>query len=328
MKKPKIKLPPEAQAVVDAFDRESSEYLLSLEKPYAPPQRLYHYTTAAGLLGILESGKVWLTDVKDANDSSELIHGVGLAADELVSATKNSSPEVQKFAELAQQLAPMVRENQHFHVCCLSPDGDDLDQWRRYGEAKGFVVGFDGPLLVSQFLAQTLDRGGTLAFDIDYDDELLRNRAHGLIDLVLPHIHWARKYTDPWAKFGAAIGASMQELSVILFGGLMTIAYTHKHHGFKGERETRLLELTGSRGPGDRMRSRLRGLKFLPYTEYEWARAGQALPLLSIRSGPAVNRADGMEFMQECARRFRNRFHVPDAQVIAFDHSKQPFVVV
>jgi hypothetical protein len=33
-----------------------------------PPPIIYHYTNDAGLRGILESGKLWLTDIFDLND--------------------------------------------------------------------------------------------------------------------------------------------------------------------------------------------------------------------------------------------------------------------
>jgi hypothetical protein len=35
-----------------------------------------HYTSAAGLLGILESGKLWLSDVRHLNEPCEMIHDV------------------------------------------------------------------------------------------------------------------------------------------------------------------------------------------------------------------------------------------------------------
>jgi len=39
------------------------------------PDLLYHYTDANGLLGILESKEIFLTQSDYLNDSSELIHG-------------------------------------------------------------------------------------------------------------------------------------------------------------------------------------------------------------------------------------------------------------
>ena len=35
-----------------------------------PPPLIYHYTNDAGLRGILETGKIWLTDIRNLNDPS------------------------------------------------------------------------------------------------------------------------------------------------------------------------------------------------------------------------------------------------------------------
>ena len=38
----------------------------------APPDLLWHYTNAAGFLGICRSGKLWATNTEYLNDASEL----------------------------------------------------------------------------------------------------------------------------------------------------------------------------------------------------------------------------------------------------------------
>jgi len=48
----------------------------------SPPELLYHYTTASGLLGILEKKALWATDVGYLNDYME----VELSIDELIDA--------------------------------------------------------------------------------------------------------------------------------------------------------------------------------------------------------------------------------------------------
>jgi hypothetical protein len=44
-----------------------------------PPPLIYHCTDDAGLRGILETGKFWLSDIFNLNDPSELKHGYSLA---------------------------------------------------------------------------------------------------------------------------------------------------------------------------------------------------------------------------------------------------------
>jgi hypothetical protein len=50
----------------------------------APPETLHHYTTAAGLIGILRSKSLWASDCRFLNDRSELVYGHNLVKDYLV----------------------------------------------------------------------------------------------------------------------------------------------------------------------------------------------------------------------------------------------------
>jgi hypothetical protein len=47
-------------------------------QPAVVPELLFHYTNAAGLLGILDSARLWATNYRFLNDSSEIGHGVSL----------------------------------------------------------------------------------------------------------------------------------------------------------------------------------------------------------------------------------------------------------
>jgi len=47
------------------------------------PKHLYHYTSQKGLLGILQSKKLWMTNILYLNDSSEFLYTVDLVKTEL-----------------------------------------------------------------------------------------------------------------------------------------------------------------------------------------------------------------------------------------------------
>jgi hypothetical protein len=71
-------LPEDMHAEVGKFDAAADEIIQSIGRALnarEPPPIIYHYTNDAGLRGILESGKLWLTDIFDLNDPSELSHG-------------------------------------------------------------------------------------------------------------------------------------------------------------------------------------------------------------------------------------------------------------
>ena len=47
------------------------------------PDILYHYTSQKGLLGILQTKKLWMTNILYLNDSSECIHTIDLLKSEV-----------------------------------------------------------------------------------------------------------------------------------------------------------------------------------------------------------------------------------------------------
>jgi hypothetical protein len=70
-------LPAQLRAEIGEFDAAADETIRSIGRTLdarEPPPIIYHYTNDAGLRGILESGKLWLTDIFNLNDPSELSH--------------------------------------------------------------------------------------------------------------------------------------------------------------------------------------------------------------------------------------------------------------
>jgi hypothetical protein len=43
-----------------------------------PPELLFHYTNASGMLGILDSSRLWATNYRFLNDASEIAYGMAL----------------------------------------------------------------------------------------------------------------------------------------------------------------------------------------------------------------------------------------------------------
>jgi hypothetical protein len=61
------------------YEREATDVLqtfINTVEAKPPPSMLFHYTDAAGLRGIVESGKLWFSDIFGQNDPSELRHGL------------------------------------------------------------------------------------------------------------------------------------------------------------------------------------------------------------------------------------------------------------
>lgn len=123
----------------------------------AVPERLWHYTTTEGLLGIIGSRKIWATDAMYLNDSRELLEGADRLAWEAGNAvgdpTPNPSPVRRLWLELHATLggdAKVKLPAQGPYVTCFCSESDLLSQWRGYASGSGFAIGFAGERLKAQ----------------------------------------------------------------------------------------------------------------------------------------------------------------------------------
>jgi Protein of unknown function (DUF2971) len=124
---------------------------------------LFHYTSAGGLRGILESRCVWATDAAFLNDASEITYAgrqLELHLDNLVKALTMENPEhgsVERYrlAVMGSALDALVKFNDPgeyapsssyvsdgaTYVSCFTERPDQLSQWRGYG-GRGYSIGF------------------------------------------------------------------------------------------------------------------------------------------------------------------------------------------
>ncbi len=71
-------IPDDMAAKLAEFNRRAQEIIVGFVagvEALPPPSVIYHYTDDVGLRGILESGTLWLSDIFNLNDPSELSHG-------------------------------------------------------------------------------------------------------------------------------------------------------------------------------------------------------------------------------------------------------------
>ncbi|MBL8383020.1 MAG: DUF2971 domain-containing protein [Burkholderiales bacterium] len=122
----------------EVSERQAAWVSAWLSRQGEPPRGiLYHYTTAAGLLGILASGKFWATHLNYLNDPTELDYGVGLVRGAL-----HAEANRRKSGAVAALLATTARNFNPFgllnaYAVCFCEQGDQLSQWRGYGNTGG-----------------------------------------------------------------------------------------------------------------------------------------------------------------------------------------------
>lgn len=120
-----------------------------------PKDFLYHYTTTEGLIGIITSGQIWLTNAGFLNDSQEITYGAKRAGlrlrnrAEKLRATPNDCETNRHIAEHLEAIATSIESinapgNERFefpYIASFSEERDDLSQWRGYAEG-GYCIAF------------------------------------------------------------------------------------------------------------------------------------------------------------------------------------------
>jgi hypothetical protein len=224
--------------IVDEDREEYRNFCLHHLRSYGRPpvSEVWHYTSAEGLIGILQSGKVFSTQVTCLNDSMEQRYFGDLlyeAAQPLIA--QNTDPHFGVFLELAKEgyLKRDFATAWHF-VACFSEEADDLGQWRGYGGGEcGYSIGFrcDGLLAALQKRP-----GGGLFAPMQYADQTHRF-------VVDDTLRIAKIFFDVgWQKRGVTdIKRWALEFLVAFFWQLDIFASTTKHPTFAPEKERRIL---------------------------------------------------------------------------------------
>lgn len=203
-----------------------------------PPPVLYHYTTQAGLLGILQSDAIWATKIHYLNDSSEYQLALDLAAAFLKTllSGERSRTKKRKVQCLLDNLKSIASMN--VCVCSLSAQQDLLSQWRAYsGQPGGYSVGFDTDLIQQQGLGQ-----GFLLAKCVYDateqqrlvEELVTNSLASDFNTTPSRIDPARPRTIVVLHVGGDFAMNIARLAPII-----------KNNAFHEEQEWRLISTTG-----------------------------------------------------------------------------------
>lgn len=111
---------------------------------------LYHYTSPQGLLGILQSQKLWATESLYLNDSTEINHGIELAEEIIDEKVLSVTSEVEKstLLDIKEKINDFLGE---VYITCFSENGDLLSQWKGYGSyGEGYSVEFEPKDLLRQ----------------------------------------------------------------------------------------------------------------------------------------------------------------------------------
>jgi hypothetical protein len=228
---------------------------------------LFHYTSADGLIGILQNEEIWGTAYYCANDASELAVGKGVLAPLFSVAThtmiERNDPLVQTFSGRGVDILEYARDFEHkisaqalnslcaYITCfCKPTNAEDfrhglLSQWRGYGADGGYALQFSRKKLLA-----AIDSAIT-AQDLNYQlQDVHYGVENPLRSEVLKHTDaFLQAYRAHLEELGQPLNVLLRSktmrnpLSGLLGGPLESLLdylmHTKSHH-FGEERECRL----------------------------------------------------------------------------------------
>jgi hypothetical protein len=195
------------------------------------PNELYHYTSVAGLRGILTSRTAWATMAHFLNDAQEFLYALSIASERLRGREKQETDQGRR--AVVRDLAESLWQMERTHVCVfsLSENGDLLSQWRGYCPPNaGYSIGLRGASLRGILAPQVC----VLAPCVYKEDE-----QRALVDEALKPV--LAKLTSPDPYDEKAVKATSESFKGEMFSRLTGVAVLLKHPSFAEEKEWRIV---------------------------------------------------------------------------------------
>jgi hypothetical protein len=242
---------------------------------------VWHYTTGEGLIGIIESGSIYATQIACLNDNTEMRYSSSLLRKELLEARK-AIPGGDRLANFVNNFINFLDDDDKtpnsadlgFYVCSFSRKGDDLAQWRAYGGGEnGYAIGIN-----TKNLRIIPD---TLSVQVNYDEqthlEVVREVVKATMDFYQEGVeagieNWDDKFLLAWDVQLSKIGAMV------------------KDPGFEQEEEVRTIRLRKEEDvPFEVIRQRKNLMS--RHIPLKFSGLEGKLPLEYVMVGPARHRA-------------------------------------
>lgn len=258
-----------------------------------PPRTLHHYTSGAGLLGIVESSAIWATQIQYMNDYKEFSHAIDLARTELFHLKKRENDSaVDKICDKVFELLDSM-SGVSIYVACFSEVDDSLSQWRGYCPSGfGYCIGF-----VEERLKQIAEsQGFTLKpciYDLGEQRKLVKKWTEGIVSQI------KENYFED-IDLEQYCSTHAQEY----FNEFARLAPYVKHNSFFEEKEWRLVTLVFSNDP--RVKLRAGRSMLVPYIEIDLKLSRETDLVWNIRVGPTPQ----LELAMSSATKLFNKINI------------------
>lgn len=277
----------------DCVSENTMSKLLEEEHP-----QLFHYTSAAGLDGILQTQTLRATHYEYLNDASEVKHFLEKRLPEIFQDVISKNIENVKTTSLSgkQYAEPILKKLLHTTTgkeplaepyitsFCTPKAGNALvdqhgllSQWRGYGKDGGYALVFDTAKL-SELLAETSTKyensGDLFAGDVIYSSEGIQKFLDEFSEdvdtmktFLINQLHHLEDY-DNLEKIYVAI---------------MRCACRYKHWGFEEENEVRIIYIPNNKEV--RELAKAEGISTCEMLRKQYTRSGTNIPFIDLLEG-------------------------------------------
>jgi hypothetical protein len=162
-----------------AFIEEQMKFLKVLE--VNNQDIIWHYTSNDALLGVVETGTLYATQVSCLNDSTEVRYGAKLLRDAFMNIQTDAMEERVLLERIikatVEEPATPTNLPSAWFVTCFSKEKDDLSQWRAYsGGENGYAIAF---------LAGAFFNRGSIVARVNYDEEQHKQVAENVANATI-----------------------------------------------------------------------------------------------------------------------------------------------
>ena len=199
-----------------------------LDSKYAKiKEKIYHYTSAEGLMGIVQNKELWFTNIYFLNDNQEVFYTYNLLLDLIEELKGSIKRELYKHIEdrcncvLSEgylNYESGVIGRHEYYIASFSLDDDNLSLWNYY--SKSDVTGYNIEFHYDKFLKK-FSIYGEVCYDSEEQKQMLRNTIHK----INPYING--KNNDYYLNK--------------LFINFIIYSLFFKHQNFSSEKEYRII---------------------------------------------------------------------------------------
>lgn len=196
------------------------------------PNILYHYTSLQGLQGILDSSKMWFSDIAFLNDASEMQLAIDMIESFIAEIGNDLSDVETELLRRSSVSSSPSSCSDGFFVSCFCSNSDLLSQWRAYGNnGKGFALGFNTKRIGNS----NNFRVRKVLYDKNIQSRLIRELIKDTLNL-LREVSKGKTIEDLDKQDNI-----LPTFSAFLSNHLTELLCTFKHESFKEEDEWRVI---------------------------------------------------------------------------------------